>query len=103
MKRFKFARRCDATNNGMNEGYCFGDGELYFSTREHLLAHLRTIEWEDSNGDLSTDITDDEELLGFFYDEEMYYFTAWEELDDDDEWYESEHADGRNAVLVSAE
>jgi hypothetical protein len=102
MKKFKFARICDATNNGMNEGYVFGDGEMYFSTAEHLLAHLRTIEWVDCNGKLSTNCTNGAELLDFFYNEEMYYYTQWEELDED-EWYESEHADGRNAVLVSAE
>jgi hypothetical protein len=101
MKRFKFARRCDATNKGMNEGYVFGDGELYFSTREHLLAHLRTIEWEDCNGNLSTDCNGDEELLEFFYNEEMYYHTAWEELDED-EWYESDHEDGRDAMMCIA-
>jgi len=101
MKRFKFARRCDATNNGINEGFCFGDGEMYFSTRAHLLEHLRTIEWVNCKGKLSTDCNDDEELLDFFFDEEMYYHTQWEELDDD-EWYESEHLDGRGAVLVSA-
>lgn len=100
--KFKFARRCDATNRGMNEGFCFGDGEMYFSTREHLLEHLRTIEWVDCNGNLSTDCNGDEELLDFFFDEEMYYHTAWEELDED-EWYESDYEDGRDAVLVSAE
>ena len=110
MRKFKFARQCNATNRGINEGYVVGDGEMYFSTIEHMLAHLRTLEWEDSNGivrvalngKLSTDCTSDDELLGFFYDEEMYYYTEWEELDDD-EWYESDHEDGRNAVLVSAE
>ena len=102
MEKFKFARQCDATKNGINEGYCFGNGEMYFSTREHLVAHLRTIEWENCNGNLSTDSTTDNEWLNFFYDEEMYYYTEWEELNED-EWYESEYEDGRDAVLVSAE
>lgn len=38
----KFARRCDATGRGMNEGYVVGDGELYFSEVEHLISWLRS-------------------------------------------------------------
>jgi hypothetical protein len=74
---------------------------MHFSTIEHMLAHLRTLEWEDSNGKLSTDCTSDDELLGFFYDEEVYYYTEWEELDED-EWYESDHEDGRGAMMCIA-
>ena len=79
----KFARRCDATGKGINEGYVFGDGELYFAEREDLIKHLRTLDWEDCNGNYSKDITDDEDLLEFFYNDEQYYYTDWEEIDDD--------------------
>lgn len=79
----KFARRCDATGRGINEGYVFGDGELYFAEREDLIKHLRTLDWVDCNGNRSTDIKDEEDLLEFFYNEDYYYYTEWEEIDDD--------------------
>ena len=77
----KFARRCDATGRGMNEGYVLGDGELYFAEKEDLIKHLRTLNWEDCNGARSKDITNDEDLLDFFYNEDQYYYTEWDEDD----------------------
>ena len=79
----KFARRCDATGRGMNEGYVVNDGELYFSNEEHLLEHLRTLDWEDADGNRSADLTEDEDILEFFYNEDYSYYTEWEEIDDD--------------------
>jgi hypothetical protein len=79
----KFARRCDATGKGINEGYVVGDGELYFYEKEDLIKHLREFDWEDCNGNHSTDCETDDELLEFFYNEEYYYYTEWEEIDDD--------------------
>lgn len=85
----KFARRCDATGRGMNEGYVVGDGELYFSTNEHLLEHLRGLDWVDANGNRSADLTDDEDIMEYFYNEDYYYYTEWEEVDED-EWYDED-------------
>jgi hypothetical protein len=79
----KYARRCDATGHGINEGYVVGDGELYFADKEHLLEHLRTLDWVDCNGKKSTDCVTDDALLKYFYNEDYYYYTEWEELDDD--------------------
>jgi hypothetical protein len=86
----KFARRCDITGRGMNEGYVFGDGELCFAEKEDLIKHLRTLEWEDADGNLSQDIENDDDLLEYFYNEEMYYYTEWDFYDIDDEWYDAE-------------
>ncbi len=91
----KFARRCDATGKGINEGYVFGDGELCFSTEEQLIDHLRGLDWEDSNGKRSKDIEDDAELMDYFYNEDVYYYTEWDEVDED-EWYD---ADGSIHIL----
>jgi hypothetical protein len=63
----------------MNEGYVFGDGELYFAKREDLIKHLQTLNWEDCNGNRSQDINDHEDLLEFFYNEDCYYYTEWED------------------------
>jgi hypothetical protein len=86
----KFARRCDITGRGMNEGYVFGDGELCFAEKEDLIKHLRTLEWEDANGKRSKDIEDDAELMNYFYREDLYYYTEWDFYDIDDEWYDAE-------------
>ena len=80
-----FARQCDATGKGMNEGYCFLEGEMYFSEEKYLIAHLRGLEWEDCNGENSKDIESDSDLLEFFYDEDVYYYTEWEQ--DDHQYY----------------
>lgn len=85
----KFARRCDATGKGINEGYVFGDGEMYFTTREALIDHLRGLDWVDADGDSSQDLTDDEDILEFFYNEDAYYYTEWDEVDED-EWYDED-------------
>lgn len=79
----KFARKCDATGLGINEGYVVGDGELYFSEQTYLLEHLRSLDWEDCDGNKSTDCDTDDDLLEFFYNEDYYYYTEWEEIDDD--------------------
>ena len=71
----KFARRCDATGRGMNEGYVVNDGELYFSNEEHL------INWIRGRGGMEG--LSDEFILNEAYNEEEYYYTEWEELDDD--------------------
>ena len=79
----KFARRCDATGKGINEGYVVGDGELYFASKDDLIKHLWELDWEDCNGNRSKDCSTPNELLKFFYNEDYYYYTEWEEIDDD--------------------
>ena len=78
----KFARKCDATGRGMNEGYVVGDGELCFSEEKHLIDHLR------SRGGM--DGLSDEYILAEAYDQEEYYYTEWDFYDIDDEWYDAE-------------
>jgi hypothetical protein len=75
----KFVRLCDATGRGMNAGYVFKDGEKYFREEKHLVEYLRTLNWEDCNGNLSSDIDNDDDLLEFFYNDDMYYYTEWDE------------------------
>lgn len=78
----KFARRCDATGRGMNEGYVVGDGELCFSEEKHLIEHLR------SRGGM--DGLSDEFILNEAYEQDEYYYTEWDFYDIDDEWYDAE-------------
>lgn len=59
-----WARKCDATDEGMNEGYCFGDGEMYFKYEQDALKYAKTIGYKS---------------LQEAYDDEAYYHTAWED------------------------
>jgi hypothetical protein len=77
----KFARKCSVTGQGMNDGYVFNDGEMYFKNEEDLIVFLRSRE---DNNDLSDDF-----LLKEAYDQEEYYYTEWDEIDED-EWYDAE-------------
>lgn len=86
----KFARKCDGTEKGMNKGYVVFDGELHFATKEHLINYLRTLDWEDCDGNRSEDVEDDEDLLDYFYREDAYYYTEWED-EDDFEWIEDKN------------
>ena len=77
MKRFEtYARKCDITGEGMNEGFCICDGEMYIKHEQDLIAHLRNIEPEKH--------VSDEQLKDIYYNAEYYYWTEW---DDDDHQY----------------
>lgn len=94
-QKFYFARRCDVTGEGMIEGFVIGDGEMYIKHESDLVAHLRTLEWEFSDGRNSKDIESDDELRELLYDVEYFYHTDWE---DEPMEYVSDYADGRDAV-----
>jgi hypothetical protein len=94
MKKFKFARICDVTGEGMNEGWVINGGVMYIKYEADALAHAKE-QGYDSIDAMYEACEDDGESDGF-------YWTEWEELDED-EWYESPYEDGREAVLVSAD
>lgn len=71
----QFARKCSVTGKGMNEGYVFVEGDIHFSSKEYLVNYLKTLDWEDCNGNRSQDIKDDNDLLEYFYREDQYYYT----------------------------
>ena len=80
----KFARRCDITGRGMNEGYVVGSGDLYFSEKEHLVEWLKDVAKEES-----LTFESDKLMMEHYYDEELYYYTEWDEVDED-EWYDED-------------
>jgi hypothetical protein len=63
----KFARKCDVTGRGMNEGYVIGDGEMYIKDESDMLSHV---------------IEQGYSSLDEAYDDEYYYYTEWEDEDD---------------------
>jgi hypothetical protein len=73
----KFARQCSITGEGMNEGYVYFDGEMYFKYEKDFVMFLKY-----QNEPLS-----DEFILSESYDNGEYYYTEWED-ENDYEYYE---------------
>lgn len=70
-----FARKCDATGKGMNEGYCFGDGERYFIKKKDATKYAKEIGYK---------------TLNEAYDDDAYYWTDWEIDVNDETCYDAE-------------
>lgn len=64
----KFARKCDITGVGMNEGYCFGEGEMYAATEETALKIAKDHYGYDT--------------LEEAYADDAYYWTEWDDESD---------------------
>ncbi len=74
--RILYARQCDITKEGMNEGYCIEDGLMYIKYEKDMIKHLRELD------ELSAKGLSNKELLDIYYDDEYYYWTEWECEDD---------------------
>jgi hypothetical protein len=73
----KYARKCSITGEGMNEGWCWGDGVYYSKYEKDTIAELRN-DYPEHNK------LTDEELIEWAVEEEgVLYWTVWED--------ESEH------------
>jgi hypothetical protein len=71
----QYARRCDVTGRGINEGYVFRDGEMYASDKDSAIYVATKHYGYDSLSDC--------------YDNGMCYYTEWNEVDED-EWYDED-------------
>ena len=84
----RYARRCDVTGKGMNEGWVWGEGAYYTSTEAVTISELRSYvsdgayNFDEMSVDEMLAMTD-EELMQYAYDNEVFYYTEWEEIDDD--------------------
>jgi len=104
----KYARKCDVTGNGMNEGWCWGDGVFYTSTLQTTLSECRndrefilkvivndelgcelheldSVQSEDDLTELESAVErakkgmeTDEDLLLIGYHTDYLYYTEWE-------------------------
>lgn len=114
MEVAKYARKCDVTKKGMNEGYCFGDGAWYCASLEDAIAEVKKdvnrydLSWENTNeeGEKIIESFDeyhefsrvellsmnDDDRMNVAYGNGYYYYTEWDEIDDDDYYLE----DGTN-------
>ncbi len=107
----KYARKCDITGKGMNEGWVWGDGVFYTSTeeltlkecrkdREHIINAIKNLGCELDELDTVYDKTDlnnlkqaierankdedtNEDLLLIGYNADYLYYTEWDEIDED--------------------
>tara|TARA_R110002096_G_C14077180_1_gene676152 strand:+ start:56 stop:346 length:291 start_codon:yes stop_codon:yes gene_type:complete len=86
----KYARKCDVTGNGMNEGFCIKNGEMYIKYEKDLIKHLRDVE-KKANLEYDKDISEgrltDDFLLSDYYECGYYFWTEWE-CDDDIQYQE---------------
>jgi len=88
----KYARKCDITGEGMNEGYCIQDGLMYIKYEMDMIKHLRDVEKKD-NPEYDKLVAEgrltDESLLNDYYIIfNYYYYTDWfDTIEEDDEWY----------------
>lgn len=71
----KFARKCDITGEGMNEGYLFGD-EKYIKYKKDAEAYAKSLGYETLEDAFEGDDGENES------EQETYYFTAWEDEED---------------------
>ena len=96
-ERIFWARQCDITGEGMNEGYLFDDN-LYIANDKDLIDTLRgrdyTAEDEDGNQLYPSKMTD-EELMEWAYNEEIYFWTEWDAGDAGDGDIQYEEIDGK--------
>lgn len=75
-KGLKFCRKDSKTGKGMNEGFCFGDGEEYFANREDAEEYAISLGYDS---------------LEDAYDGSAYYYTEWEiECECEETWFDEE-------------
>jgi len=81
-KKIKYwARKCDITQEGMNEGYCIQDGLMYIKHDKDMIKHIREVEKE-GNDEYDKQVAEgrltDDFLLEDYYQADYYYWTEWE-------------------------
>lgn len=72
-----YARQCSKTRRGMNEGYCFNDGDAYFIDVADAEVYAKEIGYES---------------LSDAYESGAYYFTEWDA--DEEHFYYEEDENG---------
>ncbi len=80
----KYARKCDITGEGMNEGYVYMES-THIKYKKDLIAKIR------AGGDKTFNDASDEFIYDEAYNLEEFYWTQWEDVDD----YEYIEIDGK--------
>ena len=71
----RYKRECDITGEGMNEGWCWGDGIFYSKYEEDTLKTLREDYPEHKK------LSDDELMEWAVTEKEILYWTEWYDED----------------------
>lgn len=98
-----YARRCDVTSQGMNEGWCWGDGVFYTKYETDTIKELRKDFPE------KKDMTNKQLLEWAVETEDLLYWTEWPEIEDTQwakdskgNWHEAEYCyDTKKPQVVS--
>ena len=80
-----WARQCDISGEGMDDGYCIDDGQMYIKHEKDMVEWLRSKDWEFENEyGLIINISklDDYDLLEWAFNDEIFYWTEWFEKED---------------------
>ena len=97
MKEERYARKCNVTGQGMNEGWCWGDGSFYTATKEDTIKELRSdindgaYDFDEFGKETLLKMSDDE-LMTYAYENDVFYWTEWydEELEEGDTYFDKE-------------
>ena len=91
----RYARKCDVTNVGMNEGWCWSDGLFYTATKEATASELRSdiadgaYDFDEVGSEALLAMSDDD-LITYAYEHDVLYWTEWyddEDIDDQGYYY----------------
>ena len=74
----KWARQCDITEEGMNQGWVWYDGTFYSKYEKDTVAELH----KDFDEEWGSKEWTDEEILNKAYESDVCYWTEWEDPDD---------------------
>lgn len=80
-----WAKQCDITGEGMNEGFCIDGGHMHIKYEKDMIEWLKSKDWEFENEyGLLINIAklDDFELLECAFNDEIYLWTQWFEKED---------------------
>ena len=97
MKEERYARVCDVTGKGMNEGWCWEYGCFYTATKEDTIKELRSdindgaYDFDEFGKETLLKMSDDE-LMTYAYENDVFYWTEWydEELEEGDTYFDKE-------------
>tara|TARA_R110002012_G_scaffold179165_1_gene344732 strand:+ start:70 stop:624 length:555 start_codon:yes stop_codon:yes gene_type:complete len=83
-----YARRCCKTGEGMNEGWIFGNGDMYIKHESDVIKELRGPDWKDFWSEAWTELSEreDADILDSAFEHDICHWTEWDPSEED-EWY----------------
>jgi hypothetical protein len=78
----RYARICDITKEGMDEGWIWYEGTFYTKYETDTVAELH----KDFDEEWGSKNWSDDEILEHAFENDICYWTEWEDLDDKDCW-----------------